>query len=353
MIYVKNPEITEVDFVGLLNKAKTNLLSQLDDKKIKAIKSSPVGFETMVYEMMCQSSKDTDFDGHIVQTGAFAFPDIVARQYFGVEVKVTIADKWVSTGNSVLETTRVKGVEKIYMFFGKLGGEIEVRFRPYQECLYDVGVTHSPRYKIDMLLPEGKSIFAKMKIDYDVLRKEQNPIKKIKSYYRSQLKEGEELWWIDLGADEAPVSPVIKSFSKLEKTDKEKFITEAFIYFPEMFGNSNVKFERAAAYLITAYNAVSSSLRDAFTAGGQVELKVKNNKIYVPRMIYNLYTLANSIADKINVLDGENLSYYWRTKSLSKNRLEQWLKLLDKNSIWSEGKIKLSDVFKSGYDQEK
>lgn len=137
MIYVKNPEIKEVDFVNLLDTTRNNIISGLDESKIKSIKTSPVNFETMVYDRMCESSKDTPFEGQIIQTGAFAFPDIIANNYFGVEVKVTIGDKWSSTGNSVLETTRVKEVEKIYMFFGKLGGTIDIKFRPYHECLLD------------------------------------------------------------------------------------------------------------------------------------------------------------------------------------------------------------------------
>jgi hypothetical protein len=49
-----------------------------------------------------------------------------------------------------LETTRVEDVDRIYMMFGKLNKPVEVRFRPYECCLYEVAVTHSPRYLIDM-----------------------------------------------------------------------------------------------------------------------------------------------------------------------------------------------------------
>src|SRR5687768_1542791 len=110
---------------------------------------------------------------------------------------MTSGDKRVSSGYSILETTRVQDVEYMYLFFGKFGGDIDIKYRPYQDYLYDIGVTHSPRYKINMDLTEGNSIFDKMRIPYEVLRKENSPIKKIKEYYRKQLEEGEELWWID------------------------------------------------------------------------------------------------------------------------------------------------------------
>ena len=114
-----------------------------------------VSFEFFVFEQMCLAAKDSKFEGTINQTGKQTFPDIIANKYYGIEVKVTAEDKWVSTGNSVLEGTRVEAVEKIYMFFGKLGGVADIKYRQYQDCLCEVGVTHSPRYKIDMLLAQG------------------------------------------------------------------------------------------------------------------------------------------------------------------------------------------------------
>ena len=50
-----------------------------------------------------------------------AFPDIAIDQY-GIEVKFTTNDTWRSVANSVLESNRVNGIEKIYIVFGKMGG---------------------------------------------------------------------------------------------------------------------------------------------------------------------------------------------------------------------------------------
>ena len=61
----------------------------------------------------------------------------------------------------------------------QLGSPIEFRARAYEECLSEVVVTHSPRYLIDMNLEKGKTIFDKINISYDTLRKKQNPIKPI------------------------------------------------------------------------------------------------------------------------------------------------------------------------------
>lgn len=111
------------------------------------------------------------------------FPDIVAETYFGIEVKQTNSNSWTSTGSSIVEATRVAHVEDIYMLFGKLGGEIpEFRCRPYQDVLYDIAVTHSPRYLINMDLSEEETIFSKMGTTYDRFRTSDDSIAQVSLY---------------------------------------------------------------------------------------------------------------------------------------------------------------------------
>src|SRR3989344_7847026 len=170
MVYIQSQEITQDEFKSLLEKTRVLCLEKI--KKTPTQKMDGVSFEFFVFEQMCLAAKDTKFEGSIAQTGKQTFPDIIANKYYGIEVKVTAEDKWVSTGNSVMEGTRVDDVDHIYMFFGKLAGISDIKYRRYQDCLSDVGVTHSPRYKIDMSLPQGNSIFDKLGIKYDILRKE-------------------------------------------------------------------------------------------------------------------------------------------------------------------------------------
>ena len=305
-------------------------------------------FENLVYEKMSESAKGTRFRGLVEKMGKHAFPDIVANKYFGVEVKMTEKDHWFSTGNSILESSRVEDIKRIYIMFGKFGGKLDIRYRLYQECLPEISVTHSPRYRINMDLPSGESIFDKIGIDYDVLRKDPNSIQKIKNYYRSLLKEGEELWWIDQDGDDKAVSPIIKPFRSLNDKEKENFIVEAMILFPEMFGNSSTKFERAAAYLIAEYSAVSASLRDWFTAGGQVELQVKGKNVLVPQIAESLRSHAATIKKRIEEINPETLAYYWRVKKVDKGKLSQWLKLVNKQFNLIESKVSASDIFGAG-----
>ncbi len=327
MIYIEKKSVNEAEFIQLLEKSKKLALKFLAGKK----NISPVYFETVVFEKTQEAAKGTIFAGTIKQTGTNAFPDVIANGYFGIEVKMTVSDHWTSTGNSVLESSRIESVEKIYIMFGKFGGMMDIRFRLYQECLPEISVTHSPRYRINMELPTGKSIFDKIGIDYDTLRKDDNTIQKIKEYYRSKLKDGEALWWIDQEASEKDASPIIRPFRNLSSKEKENFITESMVLFPEIFGSNNTKFERAAAYLITEYNAVSANLRDVFTAGGKVSLKVGGKKKLVPQIFYQMQLRSKSIVAKINKLDSSVLSYYWRIGKIEKDHLGEWKKILRKN----------------------
>lgn len=344
MIYAEKKNANEENFINLLEKSKGLLVSEIKkDNKISAL-----DFEELVCKKMCNASVGTEFEGSIKQTGILAFPDIVANGYFGVEVKVTTKNHWTSTGNSILESSRAENVERIFIMFGKLGGEADVRFRLYQECLPEISVTHSPRYRINMDLPKGESIFDKMGVDYDILRKSDDSIQQIKSYYRGQLKDGEGLWWID-EESESP-SPIIKQFRSLESADKERFKVDCMILFPELF-KSRANYERAAAYMITEFGAVSTSLRDAFSAGGQQEVLVAREKRNVSQILSQLHDYAPKITTRINEIDEVLLKFYWKVSSIETDRINQWKEFIDKDALDGLGNELPSEVFQSGYEE--
>jgi len=344
MIYAEKKNAHEERFIELLEKSKNLLVSCLRGNN----NISALDFEGLVCEKMQEVSIGTEFEGTIKQTGTYAFPDIVANGYFGVEVKITTKDHWTSTGNSVLETSRIEEVERIFIMFGKLGGEPDVRYRLYQECLPEISVTHSPRYRINMDLPKGKSIFDKMGVSYDELRTSRDTIQEIKSYYREQLKDGEGLWWID-EESESP-SPVIKQFRTLEPENKERFKVDCMILFPELF-KSRANYERAATYMITEFGAVSTSLRDAFSAGGQQEVLVAREKRSVSQVLSQLHDYALKIANRINEIDEVLLKFYWRVSSIEADRISQWKELIDKDAVDGLGAQLPSEVFQSGYEE--
>jgi len=211
--------------------------------------------EDKVVEVLQQCAVGTCFEDQIVKYSGQRFPDIVIGGYYGVEVKTTKANHWKSTGSSVAEGTRVEDVERIYLLFGKMCEPVCFVCKPYEECLSEVVVTHSPRYLVDMNLPKGGTIFDKLGIPYDELRCQPNPIRTILDYYRSRLKEGEELWWLD--NDRSKVSNlVIRMWSSLSPQEKQRYQIKGFIFFPELLSNRSDKFNRMAVWLATQEGVV-------------------------------------------------------------------------------------------------
>lgn len=311
MIYVDNPTVERQEVERLLLNTRTGTLQSIrmynNPERITGNE-----FEEIVYENAKGYARNTELDNRIIHTNDREFPDIVAADLYGVEVKATKKDDWTSIGNSVLESSRVSTVEKIFMFFGKLGGEPDIRFRDYESCLKGISVTHYPRYQIDMNLPDGKSIFDKMGVPYDELRLMKNPIKEIRRYYKTQMSASDSLWWIDDDAENIPaLAPIIRNLSSLSAEEKDMIIASVMAYFPEVFSGSTKKYERIPAFLASQYGVVTANLRDFFTAGGQMQVQYGENCIQVPQIVYRVRQLAPKIHQ---FLDGKTqtiLQNYW------------------------------------------
>ena len=166
------------DFEDILKKTRQLLLKKGSSafKKIQAD-----AFEGEVHSTLNETSKGTIFEGTFEYVGGKYFPDIVTKKEFGfgVEVKKVTTDSWSTLGNSIMESTRVKNIDKVYIFFGKLGNSLDFKFRLYEDCLSDVVISHSPRYQVDMRVGPDQTIFSKMGITYDDLRKSEKPFQTI------------------------------------------------------------------------------------------------------------------------------------------------------------------------------
>jgi hypothetical protein len=312
------------------------LSSTIDELNVHAKKSSRKvatllgrNLEPYVKDVMTDLAVGSVFENTIELIGGQKFPDIVAKKYYGIEVKTTTQNHWKTTGNSVLESTRVDNVERIFMLFAKLASPIEFRCRPYEEVLSEVVVTHSPRYLIDMNLEQGRTIFDKIKIPYDALRKNENPIRPIVDYYKSKLKPGEELWWMDAENNSKPSSIVIKIWNNLSAKEKKELKNRSMIYFPELFGNSNDKFGRLAIWLVTREAVVCPNVRDLFTAGGKSDCVIVN-KMYqkVPRIFLNLFDNLPNIVEAIMQTSAFELSEYWEIQTTDNTKLFDWIDLV-------------------------
>ena len=329
MIVSINSEPQKNEFNLLLS----STVSELNNQATKSTKvvSTLLGrnLEPYVRDIMTDLAIGTVFENSIELIGGQKFPDIVAKKYYGIEVKTTTQNHWKTTGNSVFEGTRVDDVERIFMLFAKLASPIEFRCRPYEEVLSEIVVTHSPRYLIDMDLEQGKTIFDKIKTPYDILRKRDNPIKPIIAYYKSKLKPGEELWWMDQDNNSKASSIVIKIWNNLSLSEKKELRDRAMVYFPELFGNSNDKFGRLAIWLVTREAIVCPNVRDLFTAGGKGDYLI-GKKLYknVPRIFLTLFDNILNVIEIIIQTSSLELSGYWEIKTNGDKRIVDWINLV-------------------------
>lgn len=333
MVISVNSDSCQIEFNSLLSSTLLELNVHASNPMKKIAELQGRSLEPFVRDVMANVAIGTSFENSIELISGQKFPDIVAKKYYGVEVKTTKQNHWKTTGNSVLESTRIDDVERIYMLFAKLAAPIEFRCRPYEEVLSEVVVTHSPRYLIDMNLENGKTIFDKIKMPYDVLRLKENPIKPIVDYYKTKLKPGEDLWWMDTDNNSKPSNIIIKIWNNLSQKEKTELINRAMVYFPELFGNRSDKFGRLAIWLVTREAVVCPNVRDLFTAGGRKDYVI-GGEVYknVPRIFLNLFSNTPNVVEIIMQTPASELSEYWGTKTTERSKVENWIDLVNNHA---------------------
>ena len=331
MIFSENrtPQLSE--FRALMQKTDFLLNQEAEGRDSYYAKRNGTDLEEDVYDALTRAAQHTPFEGTIQLVSGAAFPDIVANNYYGVEVKSTNKNHWRSIGSSILESKRIQSIERIFLTFGKLGAPVEFRSRPYEECLYGISVTHYPRYQIDMELAPGKTIFDKMGVPYDTLRRMSNPVEPVARYYKSQLKPGESLWWADTGnIEEESVPPTVKLWTAISHEMKEILTVQGYTLFPEvLMPGSTKKYNRYALWLVTKQGVVNTNIRDSFSAGGKVPMRTSDGiDVLMPAAFGRIRKYHELIEDTLNDINEETLKEYWGTDQIAEDRLAQWCGLV-------------------------
>lgn len=291
---------SETEFTKLLARAQKILEGQWNILKKDVSTMSPEEFEKQVADALNEAAQGGNFENTIKLVTGHRFPDISIMDHYGVEVKSTKSDHWKTLGNSVLESTRIKEIETIYIFFAQLLKNPKLKFRKYQDCLSEVQITHSPRYMIDMELPPGQSIFDKMGMDYNTVRIKDRPISLFIDYYKRILGKDTSVWWINNDGSEKAVPMQISFWSDLPTDKKHTLMGYLLFLFPEVFSNrSTTKYKRPIIWLVKNHSVVSACMRDDFSAGGRVELNVYGKRISVPQIINCLLKHADSFRQAI------------------------------------------------------
>lgn len=271
---VHSVNVAFAEFMALSEK-EFNIRSKKDPKLYKGL--SPSRLEEVTRDLLKDVAPMTPFKPEdITLVSGHSFPDIMANNYCGVEVKSTKDDKWTSIGSSIVESTRNITVENIYMLFGKLGGNPpEFKLRPYQDCLCEIAVTHSPRYLINMELSQRETIFAKMGTTYDSLRTSGNAIEQVRHYYRDKAIKEHKLempWWITSENVDSSQSFNIRLWNTLCDDVKKDLQAKCMILFPEALSprQSQTKYNQTTLWLCSYNQVIVPNIRDFYSAGGKI-----------------------------------------------------------------------------------
>ncbi|MED9969380.1 MAG: hypothetical protein UFA98_05125 [Ruminococcus sp.] len=297
-------------------------------------------FEVVVRNAIENVIKSNSIDAVIHYTqGSHAFPDIVIEysdgDKYGIEVKCSTSStsqSWKINGNSVLGSTK-ENVIDTYIIFGKTKiDHVDFRYKRYEDAISNVVVTHSPRYLIDLDVEKADNFFTKSGLSYKEVNNSDNPIGLITDYFK---REGQRAWWL---SESTPAA--IRMFRDLSYKEQSEIISYCFVHFPEIFSNGTKKFSRCAMWMVTERSVVSSSLRDNFTAGGQVNIKTKSKVFFhQPRIFYNLSEYRTDVLRELTGSSTETLFEDWFTRTFdnspfaksldsSEKRIECWAKLV-------------------------
>lgn len=254
------------------------------------------------------------------------FPDVPCGD-FGVEVKFTNDDKWVSVANSVRETKRDEGVKVVYLMFGKMGGEPETRWMKYEDCVVHVRTSHEPRFQVD-LSGNKESLFAVMGIAYDDFRKLDimDKMPYIRKYARKIHPDG-RLWWLEdtSSGEEHSTDVDLVAYPSLDKETKDKYRAEATLLCPALVadgkgGNGRKKtaaFRDVAMYFMTYHGVLLYNARDINSAGS------------VGNKVEGVVGLQKMMEKAARYLDDALFEEYWEENVAPDDRLAWWLEKAD------------------------
>lgn len=326
-------------------------------------KISPFELECVTVNVLKEISPSTPFRAEEIKLVAgHSFPDIMAERFFGVEVKSTTKDKWTSTGSSIVESTRDKWVENIYMLFGKLGGNPpQFRCRPYQDCLSNIAVTHSPRYMIDMEIKDRRemTIFEKLEVPYNEFCSRADRIDVVRNYYISQaLSKNEMPWWVGRSTmDETSSSLRIRLMNHCSTEERNNLAAQMFILFPQVI---NGDYTQAALWLCTHRYLLNLNLRDLFSAGGQWKvLDGKELETPYPAVLGRLKEVMPWVEKNLEPDSTLELFEFNKPLYMAGDRMEKWLDLVNEefndyrfkvNNRWTnfkDLKVNLNDILKN------
>lgn len=262
------------------------------------------------------------------------FPDIVIGE-FGIEVKVTNKNAWRSVGNSVFESTRSETVRHVYVLFGKMGGQPDVRWGRYEACVMHVRTSHVPRFEVELF--PTISLFDQFGVTYDEFRALplHEKMVHIREYARGRLKPGERLWWLeDLEDSEPHTLPLqVRLYMGLSQDEKRMLRAEAALLSPQIVKppRAKKKYDDAVLYILTYRGVLCPQARDLFSAGS---VALRSNKARGGRYIQRaLEDIQEEMRLAAGTLEDALFVEYWGESCSPAKRIKEWLRRADEYAV--------------------
>jgi hypothetical protein len=242
------------------------------------------------------------------------FPDIIIAP-FGIEIKHTEKKRntWVGVANSIRESRRPASVERIYVVFGKYGGDPEVRWGLYENVVNHARTSHVPRFQIDMNAQE--SFFEKMGIsyvDFSVLPMKQK-MAFMRTYARSRKHLVKDFWWLE---DD------LKPFDSFSVADRRKLIAQACFLVPGMVTENQESLAKAAFYLASIPRVLSHKMLEDFRNSGGTNGESKNGLMIVQTLEREIIWASERLSKGI-------IKEFWGVEIEAEKRLAWFVHTLD------------------------
>ena len=183
-----------------------------------------------------------------------------------------------------------------------------------------------------MNLAAGETIFDQMNTTYDELRYLDDPVGSVVKYYKSQMKDGERLWWAG-STDEESIIEVdelkVRLASVLTPQERQLITAEGIALFPEVLGKGQQKYSQFVLWVAAEHRVVSPSTRDFFSAGGQGTIST-NRAIFtkMPQIVVKINAMKDRIHTIINSSNDVTLCQTWRVDKTEHDRIGQWINII-------------------------
>jgi len=259
--------------------------------------------EQFVVDLLVSAAPSAGIDPAAIRhLGGKSFPDVhIVGSNIGIELKGSQKGGAI-TGNSIFSGTMVENLEKVFLLYWIDDRKPKLGYRDYFDCVFDAKVTHSPRFALQVDLPNGKSMFGKGSGQLgfeasDWLTGEEEFVDRIVVEIRRRALERKEIpWWVVTESNEQLAVEAdrkgglggmggLRYLRGMERTASFSLQKTLFLGFPEVLSGGAAAHSVAIGWAISQKSTIIN--RDVFSAGGKepIRLAAPIGAVKLPRVV--------------------------------------------------------------------